>query len=148
MGNHQSHLFQLFPLLQQVLLRVGVHKTETGARLGLTNSHLGILGSVLRNTDCTMSELAADRLVPLPAATRMVDGLVTKGFLERVADRADRRIVRLRITQPGREVIDQIHEEALATLAQVLNKMTAEEQKALITGLNAFIEAVTTIDQP
>lgn len=147
MNQHNADLWKLLSLLQQLLTRVGAHQTATGAALGLTNLRLGVLGAVYRNQNCTMRQVAQDRYVAPPAATRTVNELVKEGLLERVSDDRDRRIVRLRITAKGREAVGRVHQEASVLLAQVLGQMRDSEQRALLKGLDAFIKAVTHVEQ-
>lgn len=146
MSEHELRLLKLFSLLQQVLTRVGAQQTPTGAKLGLTNLQLGVLGAVYSKDNCTMSELAQDRFVVPSAATRMAEELVKKGLLERTSDPGDRRIVRLRITPQGRDALDRVHQEAADVLSTLLGRMTEEEQVALLKGLESFINAVTQLD--
>ena len=42
------------------------------------------------------------------AVTRLVDRLVAKGLVERVADPADRRSVRLKLTEAGRRITPEL----------------------------------------
>ena len=147
MSHHEEHLLQLLPLFQQVLTRVGIHQTRTGHRLGITNLQMSALGSVASHDDCMMRELAEDMLVSLPAATRIVNDLVEKSLIERIADNKDRRVVRLRITQPGLATMKTVHEEATALLGTILEKMSKEELDALIVGLDSFINAVIEVEE-
>jgi DNA-binding MarR family transcriptional regulator len=49
-----------------------------------------------------MGELAAATLIARSSCTRVVDRLVSRGWVERVRDRADRRRVVVGLTGPGR----------------------------------------------
>ena len=141
-----ERFWKILPLLQQVQVRVGIHRTRTGLELGLTNVQLGILITVLHNEGCTMREVAQEHAIVPSAATRLVDELVTKELIERMPDSRDRRVVRLRVAARGRKIIDTVHEEAFPLLAQVLNKMSDTEQDKLITGLEALMKAVGEVE--
>jgi DNA-binding MarR family transcriptional regulator len=136
----------LLGLLPQALTRVGVHRTPTGAELGLTNLQMGVLGALLHRNGCTMSELAEDQMVVRSGATRIVDDLVGTGLVERQAEPQDRRVVRLRITPRGREVVATIHREASQALGTILARMDEPDQEALLRGLESFIRAVQSLD--
>lgn len=141
-----ERFWEVLPLLQQVLVKVGIHRTRTGSELGLTAIQLGILGTVIQSEGCTMRQVAQEHLIVPSAATRLVDELVTKGLVERVTSDQDRRVVRLKISSQGKEIIDKVHEEAFPLLARILKKMTPDEQDALITGLNALIRSVGQVE--
>lgn len=86
-------------------------------------------------------------MVVRSGATRIVDDLVRTGLVERQADPADRRVVRLRITPHGREVMVTIHREALQVLGTLLARMGEADQEALLRGLESFVGAVQSLDE-
>lgn len=93
-----------------------------------------------------MREVAQEHSIAASAATRLVDELVNRDLIERKLNGHDRRIVRLKVAPRGREIIDRVHEEAFPLLAQILARMSADEQDALIAGLEALIKAVGEVD--
>jgi DNA-binding MarR family transcriptional regulator len=87
--------------------------------------------------DMTMSELARSVQCPKQQMTRTVDRLIDLRFVERVSDPADRRIVRLRLTQEGVNYADRFLAEDVGYLLEMLDAMPREDrddfQKALET---------------
>lgn len=147
MVNNEVQLMRLLPLLQQVLIKVGIHRTRTGSDLNLTTLQNAVLGAVSRKNNLTMSELSKDMLVMQSAATRIADDLVRKGLLKRANDTNDRRVTRLRLTSTGRDVLDKVRGESHMLLTRVLERMTPDEQEALIAGLEKFIRAVQATER-
>jgi DNA-binding MarR family transcriptional regulator len=93
-----------------------------------------------------MGELSNALSVPLSTATRIVDSLVGRGYLERFSDSEDRRIVRVRLTHKGNQVykfIDgriaehvsglasSLSRPELATLMKLLGKVAAAVEQTL-----------------
>ena len=97
-----------------------------------------------RETAPTMGELSAELGVPLSTATRVVDGLVSANFIERVNDTRDRRVVRVQMTGSGRQMYQSVMEYNKQRVAHILGKFTPEEQSQLLylmTKLfNSFVE--------
>lgn len=147
MDGQEDRMLRLLALLPQALTRAGAHRTPTGIGLGLTNLQVGVLGALLHHDGCTMGELAADRMVVRSGASRVVDDLVRAGLVERQPDPRDRRVVRLRITPRGREVVTSIHREAPQALAAILARMSVPDQEALLRGLESFVGAVQSLDE-
>ncbi|WP_426448896.1 MarR family winged helix-turn-helix transcriptional regulator [Paenibacillus sp. S-38] len=58
------------------------------------------------------SEIAEALQITLPAVTNLANKLVAGGFAERVPLPADRRVVQLRITDPGLEALRELDEKA------------------------------------
>jgi DNA-binding MarR family transcriptional regulator len=69
--------------------------------------------------------------VSLPAASRLVDDLVRRGFLARHEDAEDRRMKRISLTDAGRSVVHQLHAARLSGLKQFVQSLTDDEQRAL-----------------
>ena len=60
----------------------------------------------------------------LPAASRMVDDLVRRGFVERHEDAEDRRMKRVRLTDDGGAVIRRLNAARLNGLEQFAQTLT------------------------
>jgi DNA-binding MarR family transcriptional regulator len=127
----EETVLQLYPLIRQVLNRV-----ETEA--------LSVVG---KNNNLTMGEFAQNILIVQSSATRIVDELVRRGLLTRSEDNSDRRVNRLQITPGGQLALEKVRSESQYLLKKVLEKMSSGEQKALINGLEAFVNAVTEVER-
>jgi MarR family transcriptional regulator, organic hydroperoxide resistance regulator len=87
----------------------------------------------------------AGRMATTPAtASRSVDALVAAKLVERVADRTDRRAVRIDVTRRGRARIERRRAEATRALLPALARMPERERMLLvrlITRLNSALDA-------
>jgi len=79
-----------------------------------------------------MSQIA--RLVgcTLPAATGVVDKLVRSGQVERIAAPEDRRIVKVALTETGRQTLAELKKVHEQRLAEVLAHLSPEKRDELI----------------
>ena len=98
---------------------------------GITGPRLSALSVVVFSGPLTMAELAASEQVRGPTMTRVVDALVGDGLAERVADPADRRIVRVRATEKGRDLLDSGRRRRVEALTARLNRLADSERRAL-----------------
>ena len=79
----------------------------------------------------------SDRLgLSLPGASRIVDTLMRRGWLERREDPDDRRMKRVRITAEGRKVLDRIETARLAGLEDYAASLTPEQRARLSSALS------------
>jgi len=92
----------------------------------------------------TMGELSRGLNVPLSTATRMMDWLVKNGYGRRFPDPADRRIVRVELTETGRETYETIRKFARERIEQILGQFTAEERATFISLLNKVVTILET----
>jgi DNA-binding MarR family transcriptional regulator len=88
-----------------------------------------------------LSRLAEHLAVNPSTAMRMVDRLAAAGMLERADDPADRRVVRLALTEPGRRAVREVTERRQAEIARIVGTMAPTHRGAMIRALQAFAEA-------
>ncbi len=74
----------------------------------------------LQDGEATVSELAKWNAVTLPTATKILDVLVERGWVERWRSRADRRLVHVGLTDRGREVQVELEQRCSQSFADVI----------------------------
>ena len=120
-------LFDLQYELHELFVRImdGMLSSE-----GLTLLQFYILKSLKDyGRMCKMSELAASRLLSPAAVTGIADRLVNLGFVQRVSDKKDRRIVLLTLTEPAIALLDSIEGQSLKLLGKFLDRVSAEDER-------------------
>ncbi len=88
-----------------------------------------------------MVDLAKALEVTPSTAGRMCDRLLRKGLIRRYRARADRREVQVTITAAGRAVVDEATARRRALLAEILGRLTPDQQSAVAGALQAFAAA-------
>ena len=81
--------------------------------------------------ELTLKQAAEAVRVSLPAASRMVDDLVCRGFVERHEDAEDRRMKRISITEAGGEVIRRLNAARFSAIEQFVESLGPSERRAL-----------------
>lgn len=76
-------------------------------------------------------EIAADMITRTPDITRLVDRLELAGWVERRRDDEDRRVVRVRITSAGRELLSRLDRPVLELHKRQLGHLSRDELKEL-----------------
>ncbi|MCI0476783.1 MAG: MarR family winged helix-turn-helix transcriptional regulator, partial [Anaerolineales bacterium] len=89
-----------------------------------------------QNGSATMGELSGALGIPLSTATRFVNRLAAGGYVERLADLSDRRIVRIALTTEGHTLYRTIHDFAQQRVETALRHFTPRERKVLLVLLN------------
>jgi DNA-binding MarR family transcriptional regulator len=98
---------------------------------GVTAPHLSALSVLVFGGARTLGELAAAEQVRPPSMTRIVQNLEREGLVEREADPADRRAVRLRATDAGRRILEAGRARRVHSLAERLRALDADELACL-----------------
>jgi DNA-binding MarR family transcriptional regulator len=113
-------------------------KAKNGSDYALLYS-VGIVLSRQRDP-LTMGELSKALDVPLSTATRVVDWFVRTGYVGRLPDPGDRRIVRVALTKTGREFIKTREKFVRQHVEHILRRFTAEERESMIVLLRKLVE--------
>jgi DNA-binding MarR family transcriptional regulator len=87
----------------------------------------------------TLKDLAERIKLSLPAASRTIDDLVRRGFVERHEDEDDRRMKRVSVTDRGRHVIRKLNAARLNGLEQFAQTLTDDERRALGDALQVLL---------
>jgi DNA-binding MarR family transcriptional regulator len=113
---------------------------EAVGALDLTLTQIKLLHHLEDATsELTLKQGAEAVRVSLPAASRMVDELVQRGFVERHEDVADRRMKRIRLTDQGRVVIARLNAARLTGLEDFVTGLTGAERRALAQLLSKLL---------
>ena len=89
--------------------------------------------SIYPKGNITMGEFSNALSVPLSTATRIADWLVDNGYIQRLSDSDDRRVVRVSLTDTGKELFKAIDRYIRQRMLQILSSLTAEERTILLT---------------
>jgi len=88
----------------------------------------------------------AERLgVSPPTASRAVDALVEHGLLERAPDPADRRAVRISLTEQGRSTVDERKTRVLKAFLPAAATMSPADQERLVELLTELDGALSAL---
>jgi DNA-binding MarR family transcriptional regulator len=107
---------------------------------GLTQSQGEMLRLVGRQPGISVREAATELgLVPNTAST-LVSKLAADGLLVRTVDADDRRVGRLRLTEPAQRIADESRAARRAALSTVLDELDPSQLDSLERGLEVLAE--------
>lgn len=95
----------------------------------------GLSAFVDLDGEYTMSELSKNAYLPLSNMTVIVKRLEKKGIVVRQRSHNDRRIVRVRLTDQGRDIFFAFVEQRLQELENTLGKLSKKDQQELLKAL-------------
>lgn len=94
----------------------------------------------------TLKEAAELVHVSLPAASRLVDDLVRRGFVERHEDVDDRRMKRVGLTEHGRWAIHRVNAARLSGLEDFVSTLSPRERKLVAAALDELLKRPEVAD--
>ena len=108
----------------------------------LTLSQYHLLEPLIGGERLATCELALAAGVSAPTATRMLTGLERDGLIERVPCDADRRVVRVNLTDDGRDRVLAARARGEARRAEIFASLSAGERREAARLLERLAEAV------
>lgn len=96
----------------------------------------------------TMGELSTELDIPFSTATRIVDWLVNGGFVERLPDAEDRRVVRVTMTPAGRHYYELSVGYIRQHIEELLRDFTSTEQADLYRLVSKLLVAFEREKEP
>lgn len=128
----------LVDLFNYILLIEEKNLRDQGVKLSMTEVH--ILEAIQKSESNMMSAIAKRLMVTQGTLTVSTSKLVKKGYVERVKDEKDKRIVRLTLTDKAESVIEihnQFHE---AMIEKLLNELELDKEEELIRSLKNLMK--------
>ena len=98
--------------------------------------------SIYPEGNVTMGEFSNALSVPLSTATRIADWLVENGYIQRLPDSDDRRVVRVSLTSAGKELFKSIDIYIRQRMQQILSSLTDEERTTLRTLISKVVSGL------
>jgi DNA-binding MarR family transcriptional regulator len=138
-------------------LRVGLPENLALLKKRLMNANQGNKAEGINNFDLfysvssvfehhqspmTMGELSHELDVPLSTATRIMDWLVNNSYAERMADPQDRRIVRVALTDAGRNIYSEIDKCVVERVTYLMSQFTPDESETFLKLLEKIVEGL------
>lgn len=116
--------------------------SERLLRLGVSMAQLHLMFTLQRSGEMTMSRLAEVLNVSLSNATGLIDRLEERGYIARERVATDRRVVVVRVTPTGEQMLDEVDALSDALLRSVLGRLPAPQLKVVAHAIAALREAV------
>lgn len=124
-----------------------LRRTAGGSFAGVTQSQAELLRLVGRQPGISVREAAAELGLAANTASTLVSKLAADSLLVRSVDPDDRRIGRLRLTEPAQQLADETRAARRAALDAVLNQLSGEQIHDLTKGLAVLSEMTRMLQE-
>lgn len=128
----------LVDLFNHILVLEEKNLQDRGISLSMTEVHT--LENIQKSKTKTMSDVARLQLITQGTLTVAVNRLQKKGYVSRLQDAQDKRIIRLSLTAKALDVLaihDEFHEEMIDSF---ISDLKIDQDIALITSLRRIME--------
>ena len=117
----------------------GLTNTLSRGTAGLTAAYdlgpieFALLRLFLARDEWTTTELAEELPVKVPRISHIVTKVVNRGLMHRQRPPDDRRVVKLALTEEGKGLALEIHEQVQGSIARLSEGVSEEEMAAFIS---------------
>jgi DNA-binding MarR family transcriptional regulator len=129
------------------LTRAAARAAGPGERRELTGAQMELLLLVRREPDLPVAEVAARLRLARNTVSTLVGQLVAAGLLERGADAADGRLVRLRLAAAADQRMQQWRARRVAAVEAALRDLDPGDLAALHAALPALERAAAVLEE-
>lgn len=130
-------------LFRIIFKSVNRHFHDIEKAVGIGGASLWALAEVAESDNITVTRLAQKMSVHQSTASNLIDKLVTDGYLMRIKDINDRRIVHLSLTLRGKDVLKNAPLPHRGILPDALMRLNPDSLEQLNQYLN---ELIATMD--
>jgi DNA-binding MarR family transcriptional regulator len=134
--------FEIADRLHSVAIHLLRRLRRVDSATGLPAPRLSALSVLVFGGPLTLTELAAAEQVRPPTMTRIIAALEAAELVEREGDPKDRRIVRVRATLRGIEVLEEGRRRRIGLLARELEALSPADRELLGRSLDTLEQVV------
>lgn len=124
--DYSRNLIEVMPEVIRGLWKREINELTNGT---LTPPQIFTLIYLNKMTELRMTDVARYLSVTTAAATGIADRLVKADYVSRVYDPADRRIIRVRLTGKGQELVKKLLVHKVARIKEVFSKLSAKDRE-------------------
>lgn len=122
-------------LLRHVAFIIKKRGRDILSNFEITNPQFNALLVLREHPGITMGEICEKLFLACSTATDLIDRMEKSGYLNRKRDPQDRRVIRLSITEKGKQVIAEVIAARRRYVASILKQLTEEETEQLAESL-------------
>ena len=97
----------------------------------VTQTQFLVIISIHSSGKCSMNTLADSMHVSMPTISGVVDRLVKSGYILRVEDSSDRRLVLVELSAKGKNLVEQFQKAAGTRWEEILKSLSPKELESM-----------------
>ena len=131
---------EVMPVLIQGFARRQANELYKGK---ITLPQFLILDFLNKKGECKMTEIARFMHVSTAAMTGIVERIKRCNYVERVYEPSDRRIIKVRLTYKGRELVKKVNRQRRNMIVDIFAKISQREREQYLNILMRILNIMT-----
>ncbi|MDQ6418020.1 MarR family transcriptional regulator [Paenibacillus sp. LHD-117] len=107
----------------------------------VTSTQMFMLHYIQESGRCRLTALADKLDVKPSAVTVMIDRLAKSGYVTRVNDASDRRVIQVELTQAGEDILARAHQSRKEIVAKYMQNLNRTEVEAVTHIMEKLVAA-------
>lgn len=136
-----SNLFDIMVILHKKVFNPLV----ISKAINLTPAQFSVLFYLMRKDNSSVTDASKYLKISKPNMTPILDSLINIGYISRQRDLKDRRVIRLNLTDSGRDFYDDMKKANLHIVEEIFSEYTDEELKHLLVSSTELTNSLRQI---
>jgi DNA-binding MarR family transcriptional regulator len=104
-----------------------------------------VLLLLVKDIELSMSEIGEKLFISKPNVTALINQLMEEGFTERLPDKQDRRIIKIRLTKKGTAFVEKNKKVFRQQINEKLLSLSEKELNKFVSSLQTIMKILTKI---
>lgn len=136
-----SNLFDIMVILHKKVFNPLV----LSKAINLTPAQFSVLFYLMRKDNSSVTDAAKYLKISKPNMTPILDSLINMGYITRQRDLKDRRVIRVTLTESGREFYANMKKANLHIVEEIFSDYSDTQLKQLLTGSTELVNSLRQI---
>lgn len=137
-------LLDTFHMVKRTL---GAEMKKKRSSLDVTIHQFRAMNVISRNQGVSLSLVSEHMGATISTASKLIDGLVERGYVQRRTAEDDRRRLILQLTDEGDQALEKVHLEAISRLAEKLSCLSSGECAMVKVAMDMLRSALGNSDE-
>lgn len=132
---------QMADLTYELLENCQIKIERTAHKLNLTVAEFKLLRSLQGDEEVSAGGLAKRLGLSSSRITRIIDGLVSKGIVQKEVGGNDRRVVDIRLTETGKKTRDQLKAMYVTVHQDIIDRLPSDTEESVVRAMQKLRKA-------
>ncbi|WP_028777495.1 MarR family winged helix-turn-helix transcriptional regulator [Shimazuella kribbensis] len=134
-GNHRSLNLEM----NEVFMLFGKQFSKLSLQSDLSPAKFWFLVYLYRKGKSTVNDLSQETCVTSGATSLAIKSLENRGYVERIRDQEDRRVVWVSLTEGGKKIVEELSQKRAKICEQLLENLTETEKEIFLLILKKML---------
>jgi len=126
--------------LRRIFKAIQNYSHEVSKKYGITGPQLWVIKTISLNGKLSLGDLGKEMYLQPSTITGLIDVLEQKGYVGRVRDREDRRVVKVQLTPKGQRLAKKAPNPAQGKMIYGLTKLKRRELNLIFNSVQKLVE--------